>query len=161
TCGSPMPRLDEERGIALVSMGGLDGDPSAHPTRHIYVGSKAPWYDITDDLPQFAEMLRRSEPRSPIPLKAADAPVSARHGADALLHGLFPWSVRSVGSRVRRLVTLGAPYYSERRPARELAIFAAHDPLVPPPADERGRMIVVEDCGHLNLLRHPAVLHAV
>ena len=65
------------------------------------------------------------------------------------------------GSRVRRLVTLGAPYYSERRPARELAIFAAHDPLVPTPTDERGRMIVVEDCGHLNLLRHPAVLHAV
>jgi pimeloyl-ACP methyl ester carboxylesterase len=65
------------------------------------------------------------------------------------------------GSRVRRLVTLGSPYYSERRPARELAIFATHDPLVPPPADGRGRVVVVEDCGHLNLLQHPAVLHAV
>src|SRR5262245_1360845 len=65
------------------------------------------------------------------------------------------------GSRVRRLVTLGSPYYSERRPARELAIFAARDPLVPPPANRRGRVVVVEDCGHLNLLRHPAVLHAV
>ena len=65
------------------------------------------------------------------------------------------------GGRVRRLVTLGSPYYSERRPARELAIFATHDPLVPPPADGRGRVVVVEDCGHLNLLRHRAVLHAV
>src|SRR5712671_2285681 len=65
------------------------------------------------------------------------------------------------GSRVRRLVTLGSPYYSERRPARELAIFATDDPLVPPPADGRGRVVVVEDCGHLNLLQHPAVLHAV
>jgi len=65
------------------------------------------------------------------------------------------------GSRVRRLVTLGSPYYSERRPARELAIFATHDLLVPPPADGRGRVVVVEDCGHLNLLQHPAVLHAV
>jgi Palmitoyl protein thioesterase len=65
------------------------------------------------------------------------------------------------GSRVRRLVTLGSPYYSERRPARELAIFATHDPLVPPPADGRGRVVVVEDCGHLNLPQHPAVLHAV
>src|SRR5215813_7072413 len=64
-------------------------------------------------------------------------------------------------SRIRRLVTLGAPYYSERRPERELAIFAAHDPFVPTPADGGGRMIVVEDCGHFNLLQHPAVLHAV
>src|SRR5262247_260549 len=65
------------------------------------------------------------------------------------------------GSRVRRFVTLGSPYYSERRPARELAIFGTHDPLVPPPADGRGRVVVVEDCGHLNLLQHPAVLRAV
>src|SRR5262249_61430793 len=65
------------------------------------------------------------------------------------------------GRRIRRLVTLGSPYYSERRPARELAILATYDPLVPPPADGRGRVVVVEDCGHLNLLRHPAVLHAV
>ncbi|HSV08095.1 MAG TPA: alpha/beta fold hydrolase [Candidatus Binatus sp.] len=64
-------------------------------------------------------------------------------------------------SRVRRLVTLGAPYYGERRPSQELAIFAAHDALVPPPADRRSRVMVVEDCGHLNLLRHPAVLCAV
>jgi hypothetical protein len=56
TCGSPMPRLDEERGIAFVPMGGLDTDPGARPMRHIYVASKAPWYDIADDLPQFAEM---------------------------------------------------------------------------------------------------------
>src|SRR5262245_36389569 len=65
------------------------------------------------------------------------------------------------GSRVRRLVTLGSPYYSERRPARELAIFAGHDPLVPPRGDRRGCVVVVEDCGHLSLLQHPAVLHAV
>ena len=64
-------------------------------------------------------------------------------------------------SRVRRLVTLGAPYYSERRPTRELALFAAYDPLVPPPVDARGRVLVVENCGHLNLLRHPRVLRAV
>ena len=64
-------------------------------------------------------------------------------------------------SRVRRLVTLGAPYYGERRPSQELAIFAAHDALVPPPADTSSRVMVIEDCGHLNLLRHPAVLCAV
>jgi hypothetical protein len=56
TCGSPMPRLDAERGIAVVPMGSLDDDPGVRPTRHIYVGSKAPWYEITDGLPQFDEM---------------------------------------------------------------------------------------------------------
>ena len=64
-------------------------------------------------------------------------------------------------TRVRRLVTLGAPYYGERRPPQELAIFAADDALVPPPPDTRSRVLVVEDCGHLNLLRHPPVLRAV
>ena len=51
-----MPRLDEERRIALVPMAGLDTDPGARPVRPIYVASKRPWYDIADDLPQFAEM---------------------------------------------------------------------------------------------------------
>ncbi len=54
-CGSPMPHFDHERGIAIVPMGSLDDDPAARPTRHVFVGSKAPWFAITDDLPQFAE----------------------------------------------------------------------------------------------------------
>jgi len=62
---------------------------------------------------------------------------------------------------VGRLVTLASPYYWERRPARELAILGAHDPLVPAPAVPRGRVMVVEDCGHWNLLYHPAALRAV
>lgn len=55
-CGSPMPRRDLERGIAVVPMGSLDGDPGVRPGRHIFTGSKAPWYTIADDLPQFTEM---------------------------------------------------------------------------------------------------------
>jgi hypothetical protein len=30
-------------------------DPQVKATRHIFVGSKAPWFDITDDLPQHQE----------------------------------------------------------------------------------------------------------
>jgi hypothetical protein len=56
TCGSPMPRHDPERGIAAVPMGGLDDDPGIRPARHIFTASKAPWFDIADDLPQFPEM---------------------------------------------------------------------------------------------------------
>jgi hypothetical protein len=54
-CGSPMPRLDHERGIAVVPMGSLDDDPGTHPGRHIFVASKAPWVTIADDLPQHEE----------------------------------------------------------------------------------------------------------
>ena len=36
-----------------LAMGTLDDDPGVRPSYHIFVGSKAPWYDITDNLPQF------------------------------------------------------------------------------------------------------------
>jgi hypothetical protein len=34
-------------------MGSLVDAPRIRPTEHIFVGSKAPWYDIADRLPQF------------------------------------------------------------------------------------------------------------
>jgi hypothetical protein len=55
-CGSELPRVSVERNVASVPAGSLDSDPGITPTGHIYVGSKAPWFDITDELPQFAEM---------------------------------------------------------------------------------------------------------
>jgi pimeloyl-ACP methyl ester carboxylesterase len=68
------------------------------------------------------------------------------------------------GERVRRLVTLGSPYYASVMPARELAIFAADDPLIPLPEADRlaqERVKVVPECGHLGLLYHPEVLREV
>jgi hypothetical protein len=50
-----MPRSDRERGFVVVPMGSLDDDPGIRPERHIFAGSKAPWYEIPDDLPQHAE----------------------------------------------------------------------------------------------------------
>ena len=55
TCGSLMPRIDRDRGLAIIPMGSLDDDPGLHPQAHIFVGSMAPWYTIADDLPQHAE----------------------------------------------------------------------------------------------------------
>jgi hypothetical protein len=53
-CGSSMPRLDENRGIAIVPMGAFDDDPGARPERHIFVDSRASWDEISDDeLPRF------------------------------------------------------------------------------------------------------------
>ena len=55
TCGSGMPRLDPERGVAVIPFGSLDDDPGRGAEDHIFVASKAPWHEITDDLPRFDE----------------------------------------------------------------------------------------------------------
>ena len=36
-----------------VTLGSVDGDPGVHIAMHIFVGSKAPWDIILDDLPQY------------------------------------------------------------------------------------------------------------
>ena len=67
----------------------------------------------------------------------------------------------ATGDPIRRLVTLGAPYYAGRLFRRELAIFGAADMLVSPPERRyglRGRTRVLAACGHLALLYHPAAL---
>lgn len=44
-----------ERKYLHVSLGALVDTPSRVPDHHIYVASKAPWYQITDGLPQYDE----------------------------------------------------------------------------------------------------------
>ena len=39
-----------------VALGVLGGTPSRLPDHHIYVGSKAPWFEITDALPQYDQL---------------------------------------------------------------------------------------------------------
>jgi hypothetical protein len=45
-----------ERRYLHVSLGVLSGIPNRLPDHHIYVGSKAPWFEITDGLPQYEEL---------------------------------------------------------------------------------------------------------
>lgn len=52
TCGSKMPRVDPSRDLAIIPMGSLDDDPGIKPKEHIFVGSKAPWFEIADGLTQ-------------------------------------------------------------------------------------------------------------
>jgi hypothetical protein len=51
-CGSNVPS-DQMQGFVFVPLGNLDGDPGSRPLAHIFVGSKAPWYDLAGDLPRF------------------------------------------------------------------------------------------------------------
>lgn len=55
-CGSCMPRPSADgHATRAVPAGALDDDPGVRPGLHIWCGSKAPWYEITDDLPRFDE----------------------------------------------------------------------------------------------------------
>ncbi len=36
-----------------IRLGSVDGDPGIRPQCHTFVGSKAPWDEILDDLPQY------------------------------------------------------------------------------------------------------------
>ena len=42
-------------GKIRVPYGSLIDEPALKPTAHMFVGSKAPWYEILDDLPQHDE----------------------------------------------------------------------------------------------------------
>jgi hypothetical protein len=54
-CGSLLFSVVRDGAYVHVAMGSLVDAPSLRPATHIFVGSKAPWFDITDDLPQFEE----------------------------------------------------------------------------------------------------------
>ncbi len=54
-CGGKAPFVSQARGAAIVPAGTLDSDPGLRPQAHIYVASKAPWFEIADRLPQYAE----------------------------------------------------------------------------------------------------------
>jgi hypothetical protein len=54
-CGSYLYSIVREGAFVHVTLGTLVDAPSIRPTAHIFVGSKAPWFTITDDLPQYDE----------------------------------------------------------------------------------------------------------
>jgi len=53
-CGSPIyaRHLEHPKWLS-IRLGLLEGDPGIRPRAHFNVGSKAPWFTITDDLPQY------------------------------------------------------------------------------------------------------------
>ena len=54
TCGSNiMVATASEPDVLYLSMSAIDGNPAHPDAYHIYVGSKAPWHEITDDAVQF------------------------------------------------------------------------------------------------------------
>ena len=56
TCGSLLYSVFREGTFVHVPLGTLLDTPSIRPSAHIFVGSKAPWFTITDELPQHQEL---------------------------------------------------------------------------------------------------------
>ena len=54
-CGSLLYSVVRDGAFVHVTMGTLVDDPTIQPTAHIFVGSKAAWFTITDHLPQHEE----------------------------------------------------------------------------------------------------------
>ena len=54
-CGSPLGDRSKDGKLGWINLGSIEGDPGIRPDGHIYVGSKAPWHEIMDDLPQYDE----------------------------------------------------------------------------------------------------------
>lgn len=53
-CGSSLVTR-HSGAVGEVVVASVDGDPGLRAGAHIFVASKAPWHEITDTLPQFAE----------------------------------------------------------------------------------------------------------
>jgi len=60
-CGSAIFGVDpDDRDVALVRLGAIDGDPGVRPQARQFVAYAAPWEPIPDDgLPRFDEQLPR------------------------------------------------------------------------------------------------------
>ncbi|CAP43945.1 GFA family protein [Bordetella petrii] len=55
-CGTPLlSRFDQNPAAYGLPLGALDDNPGIKATCHVHVASKAPWHDITDDLPQYPD----------------------------------------------------------------------------------------------------------
>ena len=55
-CGSLLFSVVRNGEDVHVALGSLVDTPGIRTTEHIFVGSKAPWFEITDDLPQAEEL---------------------------------------------------------------------------------------------------------
>ena len=68
-CGSPVPNPDPQAEWFRVVAGVLDDDPILRPDKHIFIELKAPWFEITDALPQYDQRrlhaLRASQTKLP------------------------------------------------------------------------------------------------
>ncbi|CAD5110117.1 GFA family protein [Zestomonas carbonaria] len=60
-CGSPLfSRTARLPGVLRIRAGSFDGELATRPVAHFHVASKANWWTIGDDLPQFSDTDRKA-----------------------------------------------------------------------------------------------------
>lgn len=154
-------------GVPVVLAHGIFGDPSNFSTLRDHLARQGfTRFASFSYLPQLdvARLAARLAERIDACCEATGTP-----HVDVVGHSLGGLVARHLlasgrGRRIRHLVTLGSPRFIPTRLPRELAIYGAFDPLVPPPAkpeQRSGRSLTLPDCGHLGLLTHPDALRAV
>lgn len=62
SCGSFLYSVVRDGAFVHVTLGSLVDEPTIRPSEHIFVGSKAPWFTINDDLPQYQRHVADSPP---------------------------------------------------------------------------------------------------
>jgi hypothetical protein len=71
-CGSVAPLVNAQMGLVIAPAGNLVDDPGIRPSKHMFVASRAPWFEISDDLPRHDEYPPEfglaSTPRAPVDL---------------------------------------------------------------------------------------------
>lgn len=86
-CGSVVPEPHEAIGLVVAPAGNLEGDLGITPQFHMFTGSKASWYRIEDDLPQFEEYPpqfgMKATPRPPVATRPGVTQGSCLCGATA------------------------------------------------------------------------------
>jgi len=65
-CGTRLfNRSDDHPGVTMLIVAALDDEPTAQPSMHLNLESKAPWYEILDDRPRFDAFAPGMEPQRP------------------------------------------------------------------------------------------------
>lgn len=65
-CGATLSGLYDGQ-VVCVTLGSMNGNPDIKVGEHIFVGSKAPWDEISDTAPQFDEWPPSVERKIPLP----------------------------------------------------------------------------------------------
>jgi len=63
-CGSNVPIVQAGRQSVVIPAGTLDDDPGVRPAVHLFTASKAAFWQIRDDLPQFDEWMPGYDPKT-------------------------------------------------------------------------------------------------
>ena len=60
-----LSRLDQTPEVYGLPLGALDDDPGVRPSAHCHVADRAPWFEITDDLPRHEGALEAAAESNP------------------------------------------------------------------------------------------------